>query len=214
MEVDHIFIFSNRQGQDADELISFGLIEGSNRIHPGQGTRNRKFYFKNFFLEIVWVHEESEIRSNLTAATKLWERSQHKINGCSPFGLCLDHQVDVGELFTKCLRYRPSYLAEGNSFDIITNEAYPYLPWTCRLPSFSSNTAEEPTNHPIGIEMLTTVKFEINQPNFRNEFTELLSRNSNIIFQNAPQHRLVLEFDHQRSKSIKKFSYLPLDIEY
>lgn len=48
MEVDHIFIFSNNQGREADELINFGLTEGSNRVHPGQGTRNRKFYFEIF----------------------------------------------------------------------------------------------------------------------------------------------------------------------
>ena len=57
MEINHIILFSKMQGQEADELHNFGLTEGSHRIHPGQGTRNRKFYFANFFLEIVWVAE-------------------------------------------------------------------------------------------------------------------------------------------------------------
>lgn len=50
MEVDHLFVFSNRQGREADELVAFGLAEGSNRIHLGQGTCNRKLYFENRFL--------------------------------------------------------------------------------------------------------------------------------------------------------------------
>jgi len=72
MEIDHIFIFSKNDGKEADKLVEFGLTEGSNRIHPGQGTTNRKFYFENFFLEVLWVIDETEIRSDLTSKTKLW----------------------------------------------------------------------------------------------------------------------------------------------
>ncbi len=49
MNIDHIFIFTDDDGKDADELVDFGLTEGSNRVHVGQGTTNRKFYFDNFF---------------------------------------------------------------------------------------------------------------------------------------------------------------------
>ncbi len=87
METDHLFIFSNDEGTEADELVSFGLIEGSSREHPGQGTVNRKFYFENCFLEILWVKNEEEISSDLTRKVGLWDRSHHKNNGASPFGL-------------------------------------------------------------------------------------------------------------------------------
>jgi len=63
MTIDHIFIFTTDFGKIADELIEFGLTEGSGRVHIGQGTTNRKFYFDNFFLEIIWVHNEKEINS-------------------------------------------------------------------------------------------------------------------------------------------------------
>ena len=33
MEVDHIFIFSDNQGKEAQELIDFGFTEGDSRIH-------------------------------------------------------------------------------------------------------------------------------------------------------------------------------------
>src|SRR4051794_34154336 len=58
MDIDHIFIFTDNKGRIADELVSFGLTEGSSRVHQGQGTTNRTFSFENFFLEIVWVHNE------------------------------------------------------------------------------------------------------------------------------------------------------------
>lgn len=214
MEVDHIFIFSNNQGKEADELVSFGLIEGSNRIHPGQGTRNRKFYFENFFLEIVWVSNESELTNELTSPTRLWERANHKINGSSPFGLCLVHSADTDCLLEECLKYRPSYLPAGLSFDIITNEERPYLPWTCRLPSTAKNIAQEPMCHPVGIEKLTNIKFGIQHTDYQNRFTELLSGESKICFQNAEHHSLTLEFDNARNKKIKEFDDIPLIIEY
>ncbi|MEL6846826.1 MAG: VOC family protein, partial [Bacteroidota bacterium] len=92
MLIDHIFIFSDTEGSEADLLVKAGFAEGSSRIHPGQGTRNRKFYFDNFFLELLWVHDEEEIkRSAKRAHQQLWQRSQHKELGLSPLGLCLQN---------------------------------------------------------------------------------------------------------------------------
>ncbi|NND06772.1 MAG: hypothetical protein HKN87_10375 [Saprospiraceae bacterium] len=145
MKVDHIFIFSNNQGVEADELVDFGLSEGSNRIHSGQRTRNRKFYFENFFLEIVWVINGSELTNESTGTTRLWARANYKATGSSPFGLCLANSTNTATLFEGCLKYKPSYLPEGLSFDIITNKEHPYLPWTCRLPSTAKNIEQEPT---------------------------------------------------------------------
>lgn len=214
MVADHIFIFSKYQGDEADKLIRFGLTEGSSRVHPGQGTRNRKFYFENFFLEIVWVSNEVELTSEITAPTRLWERAHHKINGSSPFGLCLVNSPDTDYLFEESLKYRPAYLPGGMSFDIITNEKMPYLPWICRLPSSAKNIAQEQTIHPVGIKKSTNIKFGIQNPDYQNRFTDIISRASDICFQNAENHSLMLEFDDKRNRKIKRFANIPLIIEY
>ena len=109
MHIDHIFIFSQNQGQEADELVNFGLTEGSSRVHTGQGTTNRKFYFENFFLEILWVHKEKEIRSEPVATTRLWERSNFESNSLLPFGLCLANTDDTDTIFQGSNRYQPEY---------------------------------------------------------------------------------------------------------
>ncbi|MEL7250946.1 MAG: hypothetical protein AAFO03_21130 [Bacteroidota bacterium] len=72
MNIDHIFIFTNDKGKIADEMVTFGLTEGSSRVHLGQGTTNRKFYFDHFFLEVLWVHDEVELHSEQTKPTGLW----------------------------------------------------------------------------------------------------------------------------------------------
>lgn len=50
MQIDHIFIFTETPDAAAEELAALSLIDGSNRVHTGQGTANRKFYFDNFSL--------------------------------------------------------------------------------------------------------------------------------------------------------------------
>ena len=111
-DIDHIFIFSNNQGQVADELVEFGLTEGSNRVHVGQGTSNRKFYFNNFFLEILWVHNEAELHSVQTKPSGLWKRADFEHNQFAPFGLCLVNVPETEPLFEKSFRYQPDYFPD------------------------------------------------------------------------------------------------------
>ncbi len=215
MELDHIIIFSQNHGREADELVKFGFTEGSNRIHPGQGTRNRKFYFENFFLEIVWVSDETEVRGESTAPTGLWERANYKINGCSPFGLCLAYSSDTDELFKGSLKYSPVYLAEGQAFYIVTNMENPYLPWICRLPMADrQNFAKDPISHKVGISRLTKVNFGIPEKNYQNKFTDFFEDEPDIVFEYAEHYRMTLEFDHVKNRNVKKFSQLPLTIKY
>jgi len=216
MKVDHLIIFSNQKGTEAAELIEFGLVEGSNRIHPGQGTRNRKFYFENFFLEITWVTDMKEITSEITAPTQLWERSNHNTSDFSPFGLCLAKTDDTSELFQDSIKYRPSYLPEGHAFEIITNADYPYLLWTCRLPfTRHEYTTDEPKNHPIGVRNLTKVIFHIPQKYFQNNFIQFIEDKSIVVFEETnTSHHLILVFDEQAKSKMQRFSNLPLSIAY
>ncbi|HBU86299.1 MAG TPA: glyoxalase-like domain protein, partial [Acinetobacter sp.] len=55
MEVDHIFICVQSGAPEAETLKKFGLTEGSSNKHPGQGTENRRFFFKNSFIELIFL---------------------------------------------------------------------------------------------------------------------------------------------------------------
>ena len=197
MEIDHIFIFSNNDGKEADKLVEFGLTEGSNRIHPGQGTTNRKFYFENFFLEVLWVIDEAEIRSDLTSKTKLWERSQFHKNHFSSFGLCFVNSKLTDKLFEQSQIYQPNYFPKGMSIDIITNEKNANLPWTFRLPYRGEKKAHnEPTNKD------------------EKEFKTYFKSCENIEFKNGQRNHLTLEFDNKSQKKEMEFNELNLTIKY
>ncbi|WP_224997185.1 VOC family protein [Cesiribacter sp. SM1] len=215
MEIGHIFIFSDSDGAEADELLSFGLQEGSNRVHPGQGTRNRKFYFENFYLEILWVNNVNDITNPLTAPTKLWERANHLQNGSSPFGLCLEYSADTDRLFEGCLKYQPVYLPEGMAIEVITNQENPYLPWTFRWPPMPGmKKAEEPVDHQPALKKLTKIRFGIPETHYQNAYTSFFGNNGKISFEPAPQHHLTLYFDEGRAGQRKTFHALPLTMAY
>jgi hypothetical protein len=74
VELDHVFICVSQGAPEADYLTHFGLIEGAANVHPGQGTANRRFFFRNAMLELLWVENPDEARNAQTAPTMLWER--------------------------------------------------------------------------------------------------------------------------------------------
>lgn len=213
MEIDHIFIFSKNKGKEADEFLEFGFTEGSSRIHIGQGTVNRKFYFENFFIEIIWVENEEEIKSELIAPTKLWERSNFEINDYSQFGLCLVNTDETDILFENSSKYQPEYFPKGLEIEIVNDEKNPKLPWTFRLPfKGEKKKTEEPIIHKNGITILTKTDFKI--PLIEDHFTSFFKNEANITFENSDVINLTLTFDENRNGKEFKFINLPLTIKY
>jgi hypothetical protein len=214
MNIDHIFIFTDDNGKVADELVQFGLTEGSNRIHVGQGTTNRKFYFDNFFLEILWVHNVDEITSDKTKPMGLWQRAAYKTNGFSPFGLCLVNTNDTEPIFKNAFNYQPDYFPQGMEIDIIKNEDQKHLPWTFRLPFKGQKKPEnEPTKHKNNIAVLTNAIFEY--PSIaENSFLNHFKNQNNIQFVQSSKHWLNLIFDNGKQGKKQNFEKLKLTIEY
>ena len=62
-------------------------MEGPGNTHPGQGTANRRFFFENFMLELVWVSDPAEAQNDRTRRTRLWERVGRRDSEVSPFGI-------------------------------------------------------------------------------------------------------------------------------
>lgn len=128
MEVDHIFAFVTDK-KAVDDLVNFGLMEGSGRIHQGIGTANRRIFFENFYLEFLWVTNEVEAKS--IDKLGLWERSNFRENGFSPFGLCLKNTKDTDAIFKASLNWHPEFLQSSDHVDIIIRGK---MPWIFRFP--------------------------------------------------------------------------------
>ncbi|MEG4321548.1 MULTISPECIES: hypothetical protein [unclassified Microcoleus] len=176
-EFDHLFILTDIGAPEAEILSSFGLVEGLSRIHRGQGTTNRCFFFPNAMLELLWIHDPEEAQSEPIRRTRLWERSTNRNNGACPFGICLRPGTDSPDKIAfSSWAYHPPYLPETISIAVATNSdnlAEPMLfqiPWGKR-PDSSSAEKLQPLEHGVGFREITRV--ELVSPAANNPSPEL-----------------------------------------
>jgi Glyoxalase-like domain len=142
MEIDHVFVFVGSQGDEVKPFQSLGLVETYRRQHAGQGTQNVCFCFDNLFLELLWVSQADEVRSEKIARTKLAERSQWKTNGANPFGIAWrGPQTERQAIPT--WQFRPPYLPEVH-IEVATDSDDPRQPMM-----FHSPGGEPPINWPL-----------------------------------------------------------------
>jgi hypothetical protein len=93
LQLHHVYVLTSVGAPEADDLLDSGLVEGSPNTHLGQGTANRRFFFESGFLELLWVHDEREAQSTLTAPTKLWDRWAERGRTANPFGICFSSRM-------------------------------------------------------------------------------------------------------------------------
>jgi hypothetical protein len=214
LDIDHIFIFTDTKGKIVDELVSFGLIANESRVHKGQGTTNRTFSFENFFLEIAWVHNELEIKSDLVRPTGLWQRAEFFKNNFSPFGLIIKNNEESDHLFENAYKYQPEYFPDGMTFDIIQNTLQPDLPWTCRLPFRREMNAEKTIiNHTNKLKSLTKSTFQYCSTDNK-KFLGHFKDEKTIQFIKSNKVWLTLTFDNCIQGLERTFEKLHLTIEY
>jgi Glyoxalase-like domain len=119
LEVDHVFVTCAAGAPEGNALLALGFVEGSGNTHPGQGTANRRFFFENFMLELVWVSDQEEARSERTQRTRLWERWAQREQGVCPFGIVFRSAGGrPSPAPFPMWSYAPSYLPPGMSIEI------------------------------------------------------------------------------------------------
>lgn len=124
-EVDHVFVCCDVGAPEAAALVAAGLTEGAPNTHPGQGTACRRFFFRNAYIELFWVHDPLEAQSDRARPTRLWDRWRQRGAAASPFGIILrpgaDDPTPVPPFPT--WSYRPSYMPAGAAIEIAQGTA-------------------------------------------------------------------------------------------
>jgi hypothetical protein len=160
LELDHIIFFCAPGAPEADVLLGLGLHEGPGNSHPGQGTVNRRFFFRNLYLELLWVEGFDEAQTGEARRTQLWDRWINRANGCCPIGLVLRPGPDGAGTPFPSWKYVPKYFPAGFSIDVALdippNEPLLfYLPFA--RPALVENVASRPGGVKIGPAVATTV---------------------------------------------------------
>jgi len=132
LHIDHVFITCGVGAPEAGVLIERGFVEGSSNVHPGQGTANRRFFFANFTLELLWVANPLEATTDRVRHTGLWERWSRRGEGASRFGIVYSGvPADGCQLPFTTRSYYPAYLPPPMSIEVVQglNLVEPALFW-------------------------------------------------------------------------------------
>jgi hypothetical protein len=185
MQIDHIFIRATHGAPEAEALRALGLSEGNGNVHPGQGTANRRFFFANAFLELLWIADEAEAASPLTAPTRLRERLSTD-SDVSPFGICFR---DAGAMTFPVFDYKPSYLPPDMRI-AIANEAPLSEPMWFYLGG--GKPLPPPPAHAAGVHRITAVR--CTQPRAA---ASAAASASGVTFTEGSAHLLEISFDDE-----------------
>jgi hypothetical protein len=117
-ELDHIMFFCDVGAPEADSLKQRGLHEGPPNSHPGQGTANRRFFFPNAYLELLWIENPVEARGAPANTTQLWDRWSRRKDGSCPFGLVFRPGGRATVAPIETVPYSPRYFPPGFTIDV------------------------------------------------------------------------------------------------
>jgi hypothetical protein len=162
-ELDHLFIWADVGGPEAERLVAFGLTEGAPNAHPGQGTACRRFFFRNAYLELLWVQDPAQAQSEAVAPTRLWSRWAERRSSASPFGLGLrPAQPRTGGVPFPSWEYRPVYLPAPLAIhvgrDVPLSEPFWFYLGFARRPDDPGWTTRQPLEHAAGFGEVTGVR--------------------------------------------------------
>ena len=163
LELDHAFVGCAPGAPEARALLERGLIEGTGNTHPGQGTANRRFFFDNFMLELLWVADARQVHSATTSPTRLAERCSRTHPATSPFGLVFRRAAEPGHELAErrpftTWTYRPAYLPAGMTIEIALGVPLqePELIVLPFLPG-AAHASREPRSHGVAIGQIEKV---------------------------------------------------------
>ena len=212
LEVDHVFIGCNSEAPEADALLRMGFVEGSRNTHPGQGTANRRFYFENFMLELVWVSDPGEAQNERTRRTRLWERCERKDDQVSPFGIIFRSTgaTPAPPPFATW-SYTPIYLPAGLAMQVAEGTSL-YEPELFYLPFLrrSSSQRSEPVAHVPPIRCIREVSAGVRSRGELSAASRCAEQHGLVSYFEAPQPLLEILFTGPPGMRVDLRPNLPL----
>ncbi|MYN45000.1 glyoxalase-like domain protein [Pseudoduganella sp. FT93W] len=214
MELDHIFLRTSAGAPEAALLLELGLTEGSANQHPGQGTANRRFFFNNAFLELLWIAHPAEVSNAATSPTQLAQRLAPE-QTASPFGLCFRPSGAGSTPPFPSWPYRPAYLPAGMQVDIASNTPLHEPMWFYLAqavpPAQAVAARRQPLQHALGVHDITAVTLTVATDTDWSPAAQAAGASAGITLKRGTCHLLELGFDHgAQGRSIDLRPTLPL----
>jgi len=152
-------------------------------------------------LELLWLEDEAEARSEQTRATKLWERFSAAERTVSPFGVILRPAPGVEAACPwRSWSYRPQTMPDLE-LEIAADTELAEPMWcymkSGRAPADWPPERLQPLDHPAGFQEVTEVLIGCPETK-ENSVTSAMASNGVITLRTGVDHLLELQFDGGR----------------
>jgi hypothetical protein len=209
-ELGHLFIWTEAGAPEAGRLVAFGLTEGAPNTHPGQGTACRRFFFRNAYLELVWVMDPTEAQGEPFGPTGLWSRWSGRLGTTSPFGLGLrPTQPGAAGVPFSVWEYRPAYLPAPLAIQVgrgvpLSEPFWFYLGFA-RRPDDPAWPTHQPLGHAAGFSEITGLRFSGPGLGSPSQVGRSVARSAGVEMVEAPEHLAEITFDRGGQQRIEDF---------
>jgi len=211
MQLDHFFILTERLAPEAELLTEIGLIEGTSNDHPGQGTANRRFFFSNTMLELLYVRDADEADAGPGRDLRFPERASNP--DASPVGLVMRCDDDSARPAFSGWRYHPVYFDPGVSFLVGENSARLEEPLCICMPDIQPSGSPQLQSDAPFVEMTELrLHVPVDEPS---SVLEAIARVERVHVQTGRPHLLEIAFGHEAEGKQRDFRpRLPLRIRW
>lgn len=208
--LDHFFVLTEPGAPKADSLVEVGFVEGPTNSHPGQGTANRRFFFANTTLELLYVRDETEASGGPAARFHFPERIRNE--GASPFGFVFrSTNSDAARALGDVWRYQPDYLPQNSHMVVAASPESLVEPCLVIMPStMRKGEHKAHTNSQSLSRLCLTVPASTFSSALRN-----ISTLDPLHIRHGDEHLLEIEFDRGIQGMFTSFRpQLPLTVRY
>jgi hypothetical protein len=215
MTIDHFYFCVSKPEEAAKALLDLGFVEGAPNIHPGQGTANRRFFFQNMMMELLYVINEDELHSERTRVLGL-DKQFHNA-GRSSIGILLRPSEDEEGLCPfKSAMYQPEYLPESLYMNIAVglNEGEPnfiYLSFAGKPDNRENASHILDGTH---VSVVSNVKLKTKSKDYSDSLLSIINA-SDLEMEAGGEELLEIELDGSINGKEKDFQpILPLRIKW
>jgi len=211
MQLDHFFILTEKFAPEAELLAELGLVEGPSNDHPGQGTANRRFFFSNTTLELLYVRDTDEANDGPGRGLRFPERASNSF--ASPFGLVMRTDRDSPGPPFGGWRYQPDYFDLGISFLVASNSEILEEPLCICMPEgLPSGAPQVKSEAPFSEVTQITIHVPVDKPS---PVLAAIGRVERVQIQTGSRHLLEIEFGRAAEGKQRDFRpRLPLVVRW
>lgn len=237
LSLDHLNIWVNNPIKAKEKLLDIGfnaLPDSLVELHKGQGTTGKYFNFLNSYLELIYVYDKKELKTNNKKNKDLdfVKRANYMNNGASPFSLALKMKdYNVNKIPFKSIKYHQEwmqgdfsiYAAKNSNINIKEPSVFVVYP-EIEAKNFESledvdkisdgyDFYKKTFKHKNGAKKLTKIIINAKDLNTKSETISTVNNLENVTVKKGKEHIMELYFDDNiQGKTFDLRPELPLII--